>query len=103
MVEEFRLPTDLIIGQLVGGVGAGYQGLIHPRRAGSMGGAAVRVEAAGPKALRVGVVEHGIRGDMPGQVRAALEAGLGVVEILFVEVVIVGETSAGRCALLEAV
>src|SRR5256885_10591795 len=48
--------------------------------------AAVLIEAARAKALRERVVHHGVRCDMPGEVRTALEAGLAVLEIRCVEV-----------------
>src|SRR6202789_627671 len=60
------------------------------------------IESARPKALRPRVIHHEIRRDVPGQIPAALEAGLGVVQVLRVEIVIVDETSPGRDALLEA-
>src|ERR1700691_3051363 len=67
-------------------------------------GAAVLVEAARPKALREGVIHHDIRRDVPGQVAAALGAGLGVAQIVRVQVVAVtGMAAGGRRTRLEAV
>ncbi len=93
MLEEFRLEADFVVEQRVGRVA---QGLVELPRL-SVGGAsynaigqrhAVRVdpdlrppagdtvERAGTIALRVGVVEHRVRRDVPGDVSAALE-GVG--------------------------
>ena len=56
------------------------------------------------KTLRERVIQHDIRYDVPGQVCTALGAGLGVAEILRVQVVTgTGVASGGRRALLEAV
>src|ERR1700730_17814953 len=55
---------------------------------------AVLVEAARPKALRERVIHHDIRCDVPGEVPAALEAGLGIREPRVVQVV--AEVGAGR-------
>src|SRR3984893_9968488 len=55
---------------------------------------AVLVEAARPKALRERVVHHDVRRDVPGEVPAALEAGLGVGEPRVVQVIT--EIGAGR-------
>src|ERR1700736_1903320 len=63
---------------------------------------AVLIEAARAKALRVRVIHHEIRCDVPGQVPTALVALLGVAEILCVEVERRGDASRGRGALLEA-
>ena len=102
MVQEFRLPADLVVRQLVGVVRAGDQVLVDSIGARGMRRSTVLVEAARPKALRPCVVHHEIRRDVPGQVSAALEAGLGVVQILRVEIVIAGETSGGRRPALVA-
>src|ERR1700688_1117068 len=67
-----------------------------------MGRTAVLVEAARAKALRVRVIHHGIRGDVPGHVPTALVAGFGVAQILCVEVERRGDASRGRRALREA-
>ena len=87
MVEEFRLPADFIVRQLVRRVGLGNDELRYQARGEGMVRAAVLIEAARAKALRERVVHHGVRCDMAGEVRTALEAGLGVLEIRCVEVV----------------
>src|SRR5229473_338213 len=63
---------------------------------------AVLVEAAGAKALRIGGVHHGVRRDVPGDVSPALEAGLGVMQVLRVEIEIISETTGGGRTLVEA-
>src|SRR5256885_3518749 len=87
MVEEFRLPADLIVRQLVRRVGLGNDELRYEGRGEGMVRAAVLIEATRAKALRERVIHHGVRCEVPGEVRAALEAGLGVLEIRCVEVV----------------
>src|ERR1700674_2169473 len=91
MVQKFRLPADFVVRQFVGSVRLGDQilRLLRPSGCGRNEGmrrAAVLVEAARTKALRVRVIGHDIRRDVPGQIRAALETGLGVAEIRRVEV-----------------
>src|SRR5882762_4065470 len=103
-IEEFRLPADLVVGQLVGRVRPGNRVLrysIWPR--GVDEEAAVLVEAARAEALRERVIHHYVRCDVPGQIPAALVAGFGVLEILRVEVEGgSGPASTGRDASLEA-
>src|SRR5882672_5622395 len=86
-IEEFRLPADLVVGQLVGRVRPGNRVLRHsiwPR--GVDEEAAILVEATRAEALRERVIHHYVRCDVPGQIPAALVAGFGVLEILRVEV-----------------
>src|SRR5438105_14836324 len=65
--------------------------------------AAVLVEAARAEALRVRVVHHDVRRDVPGEIAAALVAGFGVGEIRRVEVEArAAPASAGPHACLEA-
>src|ERR1019366_10391187 len=67
-------------------------------------GSAVLVEAARAKALRERVIRHHVRRDVPGEIRAALPAGLGVAQIIGIEVVAVSGivTARGRHAGVEA-
>ena len=105
MIEKFRLPADFIVGQAVGCVRHGNRVLQHPIGAVGMLRAAVLVEAAWSKTLRERVVDHHIRCHVPGQVAAALGAGLGVAQIGGVQVVADSwiVASGGRDARLEAV
>src|SRR5262249_46394957 len=69
---------------------------------GRVRGAAVLIESAGPESLRKRVVQHHVRHDVPREVRTALPAGLGVLQILRVEVVGSAVAAARRYAALEA-
>src|ERR1700733_355830 len=104
MVEKLRLPADFVVGQTIGGEGAGNQVLRDAIRPEGVLGAAVLIEAARAKALRIGVVHHHIRRDVPGEVAAALEARFGIAQVLGVEVVAEGRivAAAGGCPPLEA-
>src|SRR6516162_6073665 len=55
----------------------------------------ILVESARAKTLREGVVEHDIRRDVPGEIRAAANAGLGVGKIVMVQVVAVVRRAKG--------
>src|SRR5579859_1975150 len=89
MVEEFRLPADFIVRQLVGLVGGGDEVLRHQARSEGVRRIAVLIEPARAKALRVRVVHHDVRRDVPADVSAALEAGLGIRKPRVVQVVAV--------------
>src|SRR5207302_523436 len=44
------------------------------------------IKTTGAKTLRPGVVQQRILGDLPAQVRAAFEAGIGLVEMLRIDI-----------------
>src|SRR5205085_10565609 len=84
-VEEFRLPAELVVGQLVG--------LVRKRRAVLPDTARVRyvagresVEGSGTETLGPGVISQHTRQDVPGQIRAALEALVGRMVVQEVDV-----------------
>src|SRR5581483_9682569 len=81
MIEEFALPADLVVRQLAGVIRARNDELRLSIRAGGVRRPAVLIEATRAESLRVGVVEHQIGREMPGEVAAALEAGLGVAQV----------------------
>ena len=77
MVEPFGLPAKLVVRQAVGRISLGDDELQHAIGARSVQRAAVLVETAGAIALRERVVQHHVRRDVPGQVRATAETRLG--------------------------
>src|SRR5690348_5897832 len=102
MIEELRLPTDLVVGELVRLVRARDEVLRVAVGAEYVRRATVLVESARAESLRERVVDHGVGRDVPGEVGAALEARLGVFQVLRIEVEVVDEAAAGGIALLEA-
>src|SRR5713101_6875372 len=103
VVQELRLPAQLVIRQVVRMIRTRYDELIDEVRAGDFFRAALAIEAARAKPLRPREVGHDIRRNMPGQIGAAFEAGLRVPEVFLIEVDRVIDAPAGRHTLLEAV
>src|ERR1700678_222529 len=90
MVEKLCLPADFVVGQTIGGEGAGNQVLRDAIRSEGVLGTAALIEAARAKALRIRVVHHHIRCNVPGEVASALETRFGISQVLSVEVVAEG-------------
>src|ERR1700678_946587 len=86
MVQALGLEADFIVDQGVGPVGRRGRVLIGPGGIGLLVLDAA-IESTRPEALRPGVVEQHVVGDMPAQVRAAAEAVVyGVIETCGVQV-----------------
>src|SRR6201999_2325657 len=81
VIEELRLPADLVVGE---GVRRVAVRLLVLRIAVTILGDARdgTVERTRPETLREGVVGHDVGSDVPGQVAAAAEATVDLVEIL---------------------
>src|ERR1700733_13294490 len=90
MIQELGLGTDLVVGQVVRAVAGGLLILIDTpfgerrfpsKHDGTIGKYARAIEAARTKSLREGVIHHGVRSDVPGQVETAASAGLGLAQV----------------------
>ncbi len=99
MIEEFRLPADFVVRQLDRMCTSWAAGTAarHPVPK-ACGAPPFWLKPPGRKPCEIGVVHHGVRRDVPGEVAAALEAGLGVAQILRVEIVEIIERDIRRPA-----
>ena len=110
MVEEFGLEADLVVGERVRRIAQrrGVLRILGRRRVQIRLASHRAVEAARPKALRVGVVHHHVGRDVPGQVAAALEAVVRGVFIFCIDAGGAGVASIGhigatqRCGVLRS-
>src|SRR4029077_597307 len=85
VVEELRLPAELVVGQIIGNVRERRAVLRDAVRVRDVAGGAA-VKSARTEALGPGVVSEHIRQDVPRQVGAALEALVGRLQVLAIDV-----------------
>src|ERR1700720_116277 len=82
MIEPLSLPPNFVVGQLIRRKGLRRQELPARKRPGR-----ASIESAGPEALRIGVINHHVWGNVPSDVAAALEAVIGRTQVQLIVVV----------------